>query len=89
MKAAVLYEKRDIRIEEVDKPTYGDNEVLLRIKAIGICGSDVHYYEHFGMGPSYKLTKPQILGHESLNTTAIYTKNSIDQLADITEQLNY
>lgn len=60
MKAAVLYDKKDVKIEEVSVPEYGDNEVLIAIKAVGICGSDVHYYEHFGMGDSYRLTKPQI-----------------------------
>ena len=64
MKTAVLYDKKDVKIEEVSVPEYGDNEVLIAIKAVGICGSDVHYYEHFGMGDSYRLTKPQILGHE-------------------------
>lgn len=64
MKAAVLYGKRDVRIKDVVKPTPADHEVLIQIKAVGICGSDIHYYEEFGMGNTYKMTEPQILGHE-------------------------
>ena len=45
MRAAVLYGKKDIRIEEVEKPSAGPGEVVVQIKAVGICGSDVHYYE--------------------------------------------
>lgn len=64
MKAAVLYGKKDIRIEEVDNPVMGPKEVLIQIKAVGICGSDIHYYEDFAMGSTYQMTEPQILGHE-------------------------
>lgn len=59
MKAAVLHGQRDIRYEEVDTPRIGPNEVLVKVKATGICGSDIprvlgkaaHFY-------------PIILGHE-------------------------
>lgn len=64
MKAAVLYGKKDIRIEEVEKPVAGPKEVLIQMKAVGICGSDIHYYEEFAMGTTYQMTEPQILGHE-------------------------
>lgn len=70
MKAAVLYGKKDVRIEEVLLPKPGPRDVLVRIKAVGICGSDIHYYEHFGMGESYQLTEPQILGHEAAGVVA-------------------
>ncbi len=64
MKAAVLFGKKDIRLVDAEDPFPGKNEALIAVKAVGICGSDVHYYEHFGMGESYRLTSPQILGHE-------------------------
>lgn len=64
MRAAVLYGKKDIRIEEVEKPSAGPGEVVVQIKAVGICGSDVHYYEEFRMGKTYEMVEPQILGHE-------------------------
>ena len=63
MRAAVLYGKKDIRIEEVEKPSAGPGEVVVQIKAVGICGSDVHYYEEFRMGKTYEMVEPQILGH--------------------------
>ena len=75
MKAAILYGKKDIRIEQVPMQLVGDNQVLIRIKAVGICGSDLHYYEHFGMGESYKLTEPQILGHEPSGQVVQVGKN--------------
>ena len=65
MEAAVLYGKRDVRMERVPRPVAGRGQVLVKIKAVGICGSDVHYYQEFGMGENYRLTQPQILGHEA------------------------
>ena len=45
MKAAVFYGPRDIRTEEVEKPKIQDNEILIKVKACGICGSDLHLYK--------------------------------------------
>ena len=45
MKAAVFHGPRDIRTEEVEKPVIGENEVLVRVRACGICGSDLHMYK--------------------------------------------
>ena len=46
MKVAVLHKALDMRIEEMDIPEIGPGEVLVRIRSVGICGSDVHYYLH-------------------------------------------
>jgi L-iditol 2-dehydrogenase len=54
----------DIRLEERPVPKPGPSEVLIEIKAVGVCGSDVHYYEHGRIG-SYVVLQPLILGHES------------------------
>src|SRR5437868_2001675 len=62
--AAVLYAPHDIRIEERPVPKPGPREVLVEIKAVGVCGSDVHYYEHRRID-SYIVLQPLILGHES------------------------
>src|SRR6266516_5434483 len=62
--AAVLYAPHDIRIEERAVPKTGPREVLIEIKAIGVCGSDVHYYEHGRIG-SYVVRQPLILCHEA------------------------
>ena len=71
MKAAVWYQKGDIRIEEVPEPKPGPGQVKVKVKACGICGSDLHEYKE---GPfiipsrPHPLTKreggPVILGHE-------------------------
>lgn len=63
MKALVAHAAKDLRIEDREIPQAGDDEVLLRIEAGGICGSDLHYYNHGGFGP-VQLKQPMILGHE-------------------------
>lgn len=45
MKAAVYYGPRDVRTEEVKMPRVKDNEILIKVKACGICGSDLHMYK--------------------------------------------
>ncbi len=62
--AAVLYAPHDVRMEERSMPTVGPRDVLVEVKAVGVCGSDVHYYEHGRIG-SYIVRQPLILGHEA------------------------
>ena len=62
--SAVLYGPGDLRVEERDIPIPQPGEVLVEVRAIGICGSDVHYYEHGRIGP-YVVTHPMVIGHES------------------------
>lgn len=63
MKAIVIHTAKDLRVEEctVEKP--GPGEVEIRLAAGGICGSDLHYYNHGGFG-TVRLKEPMILGHE-------------------------
>ena len=63
MKAVVLYGARDLRLEDIHMPDLLPGMVLLRIKRVGICGSDLHYYEH-GYCGSFVPSRPFILGHE-------------------------
>jgi L-iditol 2-dehydrogenase len=63
-RAAVLYGPGDLRIEERATPEPGSREVLVEIAAVGVCGSDVHYYEHGRIGP-FVVREPLVLGHES------------------------
>ena len=44
MLACRIHAKEDLRIEAVDTPEVGAGQVLLRLGAGGICGSDIHYY---------------------------------------------
>jgi 2-desacetyl-2-hydroxyethyl bacteriochlorophyllide A dehydrogenase len=66
MKAAVFHGPRDIRCEEVKKPTLEEGEVLLRVRACGICGSDLHTYRHgmFQEVLGLPIETGRILGHE-------------------------
>lgn len=63
MKAAVMNDTFDIEIKEVIVPELDPDEVLIKVMAVGICGSDIHYYEHGKIGP-YVVEEPIILGHE-------------------------
>ncbi len=63
MKAAIIHAPHDLRIEEAEIPTVGPQDVMVRIRAGGICGSDLHYYHHGGFG-AVRLRQPMILGHE-------------------------
>jgi L-iditol 2-dehydrogenase len=63
-RAAVLYAAGDLRIEDRALPEPGAREVLVEIAAVGVCGSDVHYYEHGRIG-SFVVREPMVLGHES------------------------
>jgi threonine dehydrogenase-like Zn-dependent dehydrogenase len=66
-KAAVMHGTHDVRLEDVPVPEPGPNEVLVEIKAVGVCVSDVHYYEESRIG-SFVVEEPLILGHESMGT---------------------
>lgn len=63
MKATRLHGLRDMRLDEVPKPEPGPGEALIRVRAVGVCGSDVHYYLHGRIGPA-RVTFPFTLGHE-------------------------
>ena len=64
MKAAVMTGIRKMEIQKVPIPKTRENEVLINVKHIGICGSDIHYYE-FGNIGDYVIDSPFILGHEA------------------------
>jgi len=58
MLAAVYYNNRDVRIEEMPTPEIADDEILLKVMACGICGSDIAEW--------YRVPKaPKVLGHEA------------------------
>lgn len=62
MKSAVFYGKHDLRVEESAMPQVGAEDVLIQVKACGVCGTDVHIYE--GDKGAAEVTPPTILGHE-------------------------
>jgi L-idonate 5-dehydrogenase len=63
MKAIVIHAAKDLRIEEQSVAAPGPGEVQIAMAAGGICGSDLHYYNHGGFGP-IRLREPMVLGHE-------------------------
>lgn len=63
MKAIVAHAAKDLRIEEHPVAAPGHGEVKLRLATGGVCGSDLHYYNHGGFG-TVRLKEPMILGHE-------------------------
>ena len=64
MRAAVLREPGDVVIEERPIPRAGPGEVVVRVRAVGVCGSDTHYYEHGRIG-RFVVEAPLVLGHEA------------------------
>lgn len=66
-RAAVLHGVHDLRVETRPVPAPGSHEVLVRVAAVGVCGSDVHYYEHGRIG-DHVVREPMVLGHEASGT---------------------
>jgi L-idonate 5-dehydrogenase len=62
-RALVVHAPRDLRLEERAVPAPGPGEVLIKMAVGGVCGSDLHYYNHGGFG-AVRLKEPMILGHE-------------------------
>jgi len=63
MRAIVIHAARDLRIEDRPEETPGPGQLRLRLATGGVCGSDLHYYNHGGFG-AVRLREPMILGHE-------------------------
>jgi L-idonate 5-dehydrogenase len=64
MLACRIYAKDDLRVEQAETPDVGPGEVLLRLGAGGICGSDLHYFFE-GRNGSFVVREPLIPGHEA------------------------
>ena len=63
MRALVIHSAKDLRIEARETKEPGPDEVAVRMARGGICGSDLHYFNHGGFG-AIRLREPMILGHE-------------------------
>lgn len=65
MKAAILEETLHVSLRDIEVPlALGPGDVKIAMKAVGICGSDLHYYLHGHIG-HFKVEQPMILGHEA------------------------
>lgn len=74
MKTAVMLGIGKMGFEERDIPKAKDNEVLVKLEYVGICGSDLHYYETGAIG-DYVVKPPFVLGHEPGGTVVEAGKN--------------
>lgn len=74
MKAAVMLGIGKMGFEERDIPKVKENEVLVKLEYVGICGSDLHYYETGAIG-DYVVEPPFVLGHEPGGTVVEVGKN--------------
>lgn len=63
MRSLVIHSAKDLRIEEHAVGNVGPGQVLVRVERGGICGSDLHYFNHGGFG-AVRLREPMVLGHE-------------------------
>jgi L-iditol 2-dehydrogenase len=66
MKALLLSEYKKLSVTDVDKPELGDDDVLVQVRACGICGSDIHGYD----GSSGRRIPPLVMGHEAAGIVA-------------------
>lgn len=79
MRAALFYGKNDLRIQNYDLPSLKEGEILVKVKACGICGTDVHIFN--GEEGSAKVTPPIILGHEFCGEV-VESKSSLFKIGD-------
>ena len=77
MRAAVLTRRSWIEILEQKIPPADADEVRVRIQAGGICGSDIHYFQHYKMG-DFPVREPFILGHEAAGVVETVGENVKD-----------
>jgi len=66
---ARLYGRGDVRVSTEPAALPGPGEVLLRVMAVGLCGSDLRWYEEAGIGDAH-LSRPLVLGHEFVGVIA-------------------
>jgi L-idonate 5-dehydrogenase len=63
MEALVIHAPGDLRVESFPTVAPGPGEMRVRVRCGGICGSDLHYYQHGGFG-TVRIQEPMVLGHE-------------------------
>lgn len=89
MRASVLTEAQKIEMQERPVPKPAHDEVLIKVASVGVCGSDVHFYEHGKLG-DWIVQEPLVLGHEASGTIvavgADVSPNRIGQRVSIEPQ---
>jgi L-iditol 2-dehydrogenase len=77
MKVARLHGGGDLRLRDEPTPTPGLDETVVRVTAVGVCGSDLHWFSDAGIGDA-KLTQPLVLGHEFAGVTETGQRVAVD-----------
>ncbi|MFG2547205.1 L-idonate 5-dehydrogenase [Streptomyces sp. NPDC048594] len=72
MRGCVIHGAGDLRVEELPVPRPGPDEALVAVRYGGVCGSDLHYWRHGGVG-DFRLREPMLLGHEVVGTVVAYS----------------
>ncbi|KAK3331144.1 chaperonin 10-like protein [Apodospora peruviana] len=82
VKASVLHGAKDLRLEDRQVPSLGADDVQVAVKATGLCGSDLHYFNHYRNG-DILVQEPLTLGHESAGVvTAVGSDTTSLQIGD-------
>jgi len=76
MRASVLTSPNTLRLKTLETPIPDPDQVLVKVAAVGVCGSDVHYYKHGRIG-DFVVSGPLILGHE-LSGTIVAVGDQVD-----------
>ena len=71
MFGCVIHGQDDLRVEELPVPEPGPGQALVAVRYGGVCGSDLHYWRHGGVG-DFRLKEPMLLGHEVVGTVVAY-----------------
>jgi L-idonate 5-dehydrogenase len=71
MLGCVIHGQGDLRVDELPVPSAGPGEALVSVRYGGVCGSDLHYWRHGGVG-DFRLREPMVLGHEVVGTVVAY-----------------
>ena len=77
MKMLRLHAPGDLRLHDESLPILGLSETLVRVRAVGICGSDLHWFSEGSIGDA-KLDKPLVLGHEFAGETEAGQRVAVD-----------
>ncbi|MFB6673257.1 L-idonate 5-dehydrogenase [Streptomyces sp. NPDC056390] len=71
MLGCVIHGAGDLRVDELPSPEPGPGQALVAVRYGGVCGSDLHYWRHGGVG-DFRLQEPMLLGHEVVGTVLSY-----------------